>query len=182
MPGTWRVNAWMEKGVKSAKILLNYRVAWNFPGSHFCFSNDMQKKFPQIKITTNIFPAKIYSRVNILWRKYTTQKYSTKKTCLFNNKLSLSYRNKTVYNEKLVSNRMHTSLQVLIKKLYSYCTFSIKVKILSTLATGYILKIAKTKFPARRKNKSVLITKISSCKMKKIAKPQKFRVTRYFAY
>ena len=38
-----------------------------FAGSNFCdFSSDPQKKFPQMKITENIFPAKIYSKVNIL--------------------------------------------------------------------------------------------------------------------
>ena len=44
--------------------------------------------FPQINITTNIFPAKIYSRVNILRLKFATQKYSTKKSCLFKSRLS----------------------------------------------------------------------------------------------
>ena len=42
----------------------------------------------QIKITANIFPAKIYSRVNILYLKFATQKYSAKKSCLFNQNLS----------------------------------------------------------------------------------------------
>ena len=48
----------------------------------------------------NIFPAKIYSRVlNILWLKFITQKYSTKKSCLFNYNSPFQFRNKTVYNE-----------------------------------------------------------------------------------
>ena len=35
-----------------------------FAGSNFCgFSSDPENKFPQIQITANIFPAKIYSRV-----------------------------------------------------------------------------------------------------------------------
>ena len=55
---------------------------------------------PPFKINENTFPAKIYSRVlNILWLKYTTQKYSTKKSCLFNYNSPLQFRNKTVYNE-----------------------------------------------------------------------------------
>ena len=41
-----------------------------FAGSNFCdfrrFSSDPQKYVPAKKITTNIFPAKIYSTVNIL--------------------------------------------------------------------------------------------------------------------
>ena len=42
----------------------------------------------QIKITANIFPAKIYSWVNIPYLKFATQKYSAKKSCLFNQNLS----------------------------------------------------------------------------------------------
>ena len=49
--------------------------------------------FTQLKINANIFPAKIYSRVNIFQLKFATQKYSTKKWCLFNYNLSLSFRN-----------------------------------------------------------------------------------------
>ena len=38
-----------------------------FAGSNFCdFSSDPKNKFPQINITANTFPAKIYSRVNIV--------------------------------------------------------------------------------------------------------------------
>ena len=44
--------------------------------------------FPQIKSTANIFPSKIYSRVNILQLKFATQKYNTKKSCLFNHNFS----------------------------------------------------------------------------------------------
>ena len=46
------------------------------------------------KINENIFPGKIYSRVlNILGLKFTTQKYSTKKPCLFNYNSPLQFRN-----------------------------------------------------------------------------------------
>ena len=55
-----------------------------------------KNKFPQIKITANIFPAKIYSRVNTLWLKFATRKYSTKESCLFNHNLSLSFRNNEI--------------------------------------------------------------------------------------
>ena len=68
-----------------------------FAGSNFCeiavFPAMHKSKFPPIKITANIFPAKIYSRVNILQLKFATQKYSTKKSCLFNHNLSFSFRN-----------------------------------------------------------------------------------------
>ena len=68
----------------------------------FCvFSAIHKNKLPQLKITAKHFPAKIYSGVNILRLKFTTQKYSTKKSCLFNYNLSLSFRNKAVYNEIL---------------------------------------------------------------------------------
>ena len=43
------------------------------------------------KTNENAFPAKIYSRV----LKFTTQKYSTKKSCLFNYNSPLQFRNKT---------------------------------------------------------------------------------------
>ena len=59
-----------------------------------------KNQFPQIKITANIFPAKIYSRVNILYLKFATQDI-TKKSCL-SEIVPLSFRNKTVYNELLV--------------------------------------------------------------------------------
>ena len=62
------------------------------------FSSDQQNKCPQIKITADIFPAKIYSTVNVFLLKLATQKYSTNKSNLFNYNLSLSFRNKTVYD------------------------------------------------------------------------------------
>ena len=59
--------------------------------------------FPQIKITANIFPTKIYFRVNILQLKFATQKYSTKKSCLINNHILSSFvETQTVYNKILV--------------------------------------------------------------------------------
>ena len=68
----------------------------------FCvFSAIHKNKLLQLKITAKHFPAKIYSGVNVLRLKFTTQKYSTKKSCLFNYNLSLSFRNKAVYNEIL---------------------------------------------------------------------------------
>ena len=63
-----------------------------------------KNKFPQIKITASIFSTKIYSGENILYLKFTTQKYSTKKSCLFYYNMSLLFRNKVVYNEILVLN------------------------------------------------------------------------------
>ena len=62
-----------------------------FAGSNFCdFSSDPQISVPANKITAKIFPAKIYSRVNILQLEFATQKYNTKQSCLFNHNLSLS--------------------------------------------------------------------------------------------
>ena len=121
-----------------------------------------KKKFPQIKITANIFPAKIYSRVNILSLKFATRKYSTNKSCLFNHNLSLSFRNKTVYNEIPV---------YCFENLYFCCKYSIKTKILPVLGSGC------------KKNQSFLIAKLVPAKHKKspIRKnklQQKFRATR----
>ena len=46
------------------------------------------------------------------------------------------------------------------------------------LGTEYFLKIAKLNTTASKKNQSVLITKTSSRKTKKIANPQNFLATR----
>ena len=48
----------------------------------------------------------MYSRANILELKFVTQKCSAKKSCLFNQNLSLSFRKKTVYNELLVLHKV----------------------------------------------------------------------------
>ena len=54
-----------------------------------------KNKFPQTNFAANIFPAENFkSRVLI----FSNLKYSTKKSCMFNYNLSLSFRNKTVYN------------------------------------------------------------------------------------
>ena len=47
--------------------------------------------FPQIKITAKLFSSKIYSRGNTV---FTTEEYSTKKSCLFHYSWSLFFRNK----------------------------------------------------------------------------------------
>ena len=85
-------------------LLITYHVARNFCGFWFLrfFQWSAINKFLHIKTTTNIFPTNIYSRVNILQCKFATQNYSTKKSCPFNYNLSLSFRNKAVYNEILV--------------------------------------------------------------------------------
>ena len=94
-----------------------YRVARNLAGSNIChFSSD-----PPKNITANIFPAEIYSRVNILQLKFATQKYRTKKSCLFNYNLPLLFRNKTVYNELLVLHRVAITI-VLFENMYFYST------------------------------------------------------------
>ena len=53
-----------------------------------------KNKFPQIKITAQIFPAKnlLQRKYCMLWLKFTTQEYSTKKSCLFNHNWSLFFR------------------------------------------------------------------------------------------
>ena len=136
----------------------------------FCvFSAIHKNKLPQLKITTKHFPAKIYSGVNILRLKFTTQKYSTKKSCLFNYNLSLSFRKKSGIQWNTDADR--SIGPVLFENMHFYCTYSIKTKILSMLGTGYFLKIAKIN--SQQINKSVLIAKISSRKTQKIAYPQK---------
>ena len=61
---------------------------------------------PQKKLTKTFFPQKFTLDLvlNIPWLKFTTQKYSTKKSCLFNYNSPLQFRNKTVYNELVLHN------------------------------------------------------------------------------
>ena len=81
-------------GTKFLRVLI-FTIFAIFPAIR---KNNSPPPLPQIN--ENTFPAKIYSRVlNILWLKFTTQKYSTKKSCLFNYNSPLQFRNKTVYNE-----------------------------------------------------------------------------------
>ena len=90
-----------------------------------------KNKFPQIKITANMFPAKIYSRVNILWLKFTTQKYSTKKSCLFNHNSSLHSETTKYW---FIAWKYVFLLHVFNKKPKYYQCW---------VGTGYFLKIAK---------------------------------------
>ena len=180
-----------ETVVTIIQLHKRYRGARNFAGSNFFaifafFSAIHKNKFTQIKITAKHFPAKIYSGVN----SFTTQKYSTKKSCLFNHNLSLSFRNKPVYNEIL------THTVVLAQYCLKICISIARTRLdllqvdllasgasivwprsgrpratKSMLGTGYFLKIAKIN--SQQKNKSVLIAKISSRKTQKIAYPQK---------
>ena len=65
-----------------------------------------KNNFPPKKLTKTFFPHKFTLDLvfNILWLKFTTQKYSTKKSCLFNYNSPLQFRNKTVYNELVLHN------------------------------------------------------------------------------
>ena len=57
-------------GQGASKVTVWHKI---FAGSNFRdFSSE--NKLLQIKVTANIFPAKNYSRVNILSLKFTTQK------------------------------------------------------------------------------------------------------------
>ena len=120
-------------------------MAWNFAGSHFCeFSNGLQKL-----ITANIFPGKIYFRVNI-----PLLKLATKNTVLRNCVCSTT-----------------TCLNI-CNYLLSHCTYSVKTKILSKICPGLseIVKIysqrEKPIFP-NRKYCSHKIQKIANLPKKK---------------
>ena len=69
-----------------------------------------------MKITANIFPAKIYSRVNVLSK---------------------------LLHKILVLHRLRYAHRSILENMYFYFTYSIKTKIISMLGTGYFLKIAK---------------------------------------
>ena len=116
-----------------------------FAGSHFCeFSNGLQKL-----ITANIFPGKIYFRVNILLLKLAT-KNTVLRNCVCSTTTCLNICN----------------------YLLSHCTYSVKTKILSKICPGLseIAKIysqrEKPIFP-NRKYCSKKIQKIANLPKKK---------------
>ena len=90
-----------------------------------------KNKFPQKLITAKIFPTTFYSRVNILWLKFATQKYCTKKLSLFNSNLSLLLGNEMIkMTSKTVTGfTQATHTMVLFKNMYFHCMYSIKTKI-----------------------------------------------------
>ena len=136
------------------------RTVWHgiFAGSNFAIFPAIRKK----KVPANKKYRKIYSRENILQLKFTTQKYSTEKSCLFTQSLS---ETKAVYNEIL------THTVILFENMYFYCTYSIKTKILLMLGTGYFMKIAKIK--SRQEKPICPNRKNQFPKTQKIANPQK---------
>ena len=119
-----------------------------------------KNKFPQIKITAQIFPAKTYSRGNTVCSNLNSLHKNTvprNRVCSITTGLFFWETNTDAH-------------LVLFENMYFYCTYSIKTKILSMLGTGYFLKSQKL-IPGK-KNQSVLIAKISSRKTQKIANPQ----------
>ena len=117
-----------------------------------------KNKFPQMKIVGHTFSAKIISRVNILQLKFTTQKYSTTKSCL-------SWQSQLA---SLTQKQLNTGL--LLENMYFYCTYSIKTKILSMLGTGYFLKIAKINSQQAKR----ICPNRKNCQSAKNKPPQKF--------
>ena len=124
--------------------LLNFidRISWL---SVLC-----KNKFPQIKITAQIFPAKTYSRGNTVCSNLNSLHKNTvprNRVCSITTGLFFSETNTDAH-------------LVLFENMYFYCTYSTKTKILSMMGTGYFLKSQKL-IPSK-KNQSVLIAKISS--------------------
>ena len=74
--------------------------------------------FPKKKLPQTFFPKKFTPEL----LKFATQKFSTKKSCLFNLNLPLTFRNKTVYNELLVLHRVPITRSMLFENMYIYCT------------------------------------------------------------
>ena len=94
-------------------IMKHLNTLWHeiFAGSNFCgfcdFSSHPQNKNYRKKIFPKYLVQSEYSQEPMTHRLLSANlnsphKYSTKKSCLFNDNLSLSFRNKTVYNEILV--------------------------------------------------------------------------------
>ena len=115
--------------------------------------------FPQIKITAKIFlatPEEILYSLNL---------NSLQKNTVPRNRLC------SITTGLFFSKTNTDAHLILFENMYFCCTYSIKTKILSMLATGYFLKSQKL-IPSK-KNQSVLIAKISSRKTQKIVSPQK---------
>ena len=101
-----------------------YRVARIFLRFFAIFPAIRKNKFPQIKITTNIFPAIKYKEI-------------------------VSVQSELVsFIQK--QNGIQRNTGLLFEHMYFYCTYSIKTKIFSMLGTGYFLKIAKINFQQGR--------------------------------
>ena len=126
-------------------------------------------------ITANIFPAKIYFRVNIPKLKLATQKCSTLKQLYpLNYNLSLSFRNKVI-NKNDPWAKLSLVFAGLRPLWYCLCIFFARTQskndnIINNLS-GTFWKTQK--LTPSKKSQSVLIAKISSAKIqKKIANPQ----------
>ena len=86
----------------------------------------------------------MYSRVlNILWLKFTTQKSSTKKSCLFNYNSPLQFRKKKRFtmNWFYIMYAYRSTVWKSAFLLHPDCTYLTRTKILSMLGTGYFLTI-----------------------------------------
>ena len=86
------------------------------------FSAIRKNKFPQMKITANIFPAKIYSSVNILSNLNSLHKHSV-------------LRNRDLQSQLVSFIQKQRNTGLLLENMYFYCTYSIKTKILWMLGT-----------------------------------------------
>ena len=125
-------------GTKFLRVLI-FTIFSIFPA----IRNTNQSPPLPFKINENTFPAKIYSRVlNILWLKFTTQKYSTKKSCLFNYNSPLQFRNKTsTINWFYIMYEYRSTVWKSAFLLHPDRTYLTRTKILPMLGTGYFLKI-----------------------------------------
>ena len=138
-------------------------------------NNNNKKKLITIIIvnTVNIFPAKIYFRVNILELKFATRKYSTNKEVVsvrfcnrMTKKSNLFYSFYTGYAKRSVVLKYVFPLHVLKKNGRKYYQWFVR---------DFLSFFCKKSVPSK-KNLAVLNAKISSCKIQKItsiANPQK---------
>ena len=100
-----------------------------------------KNKFPQIKITAKIFPAKIYSRGNTAFSNL-----NSLDTIVFLYSCVCSMTISPFFSE--TNTDAHLAL---FENMYYYCTYSIKTTMFSMLGTGYFLKSQKL-IPSKKKN------------------------------
>ena len=126
------LSAWAE--LHSQENLVNYFGGFLIFAILAFFSVIHKNKFPQIKITTKIFPKKctpekIFSNLNSPHKNTVLRNWVCSiKTCLFRSETNWYTRNTDAHRS-------------IAWKYVFHCTYSIKIKILPMLGTGYFLKI-----------------------------------------
>ena len=137
---------------------------------NFCdFSSDLRKSTEKKKINANISPAKVYSRVNLIYSDYNLlHKNKVQKNCVCSITTHL-FHLKTKRIQWITGFTWYAYRSTVWKSvflLHPDCTYLTRTKILSMLGAGYVLKIAKIN-SQRGKPMCPIVAKLVSAKQKK---------------